>query len=116
MKSAVSITEVEISSTSLKTAIFSIKRMCLKNNLTEIKTMTVARNNSNLWLVANIEVQKEFAEEAFSLFASHTESSRRDTGNISFHTLQNRTAANKFTTVEIWQNQASLEAHQQTEH
>lgn len=78
--------------------------------------MTFAHNDSKLWLVADIEVQKEFAEEAFSLFVSHTQSSQQDTGNISFHTLQDRTAAHKFTTVEIWQDEASLKAHQQTEH
>lgn len=75
-----------------------------------------SQNNNYLWLVAHIEVQEDSAEDAFSLLASHTRASREDAGNMSFYTLQNRVTPSKFTTVEIWQNEELLKAHQQTSH
>lgn len=71
---------------------------------------------ATLYLVAHITVHPADAMAASALLRTHTDDSRRDDGNIAFQTLQDRGRGERFTTVEVWRDEAALKAHQATTH
>ena len=68
-----------------------------------------------VYVVAYFQVRPKALADAVQLFREHTKSSRTHNGNSSFHALQDRDNAATLSIIEVWRDQAALDAHQQTE-
>lgn len=60
----------------------------------------------------NPEKEQAFLEEIRSLIAD----SRKEDGNISYDLMKSTEQENTYTMVEVWQDQASVEAHGKSSH
>ena len=71
---------------------------------------------ARVYVVAHFTTRDGDDGRAGTVFRAHAEASRRDAGNGSFTVVQDRTAPQQFTTLEVWRDEAAMKAHQGTAH
>lgn len=69
-----------------------------------------------LKVVAHFYIKPEFIEKTDILFAEMVEKSRKDHGCLSYELFQVEGDTGHFVFIETWKDQASLDAHNKTEH
>ena len=73
-------------------------------------------SQKSVTLVVHFEVKAGHLEEARELFAQHQSNGRNDQGNLEFRVFQDCDEPSRFTSVETWENQEAIEAHDATDH
>jgi len=63
-------------------------------------------------VVVHIDVMNARIDEAEALIRQHAADSKKDPGVVRYEAIQETARRNHFTVVEIWKDQAALEAHE----
>ena len=73
-------------------------------------------STTTVWVVARVVSLPDKIEEVKSILTTLTQLTRQEKGCIVYNVLQNKNDPTDFTTVEEWENQASLDIHLSSTH
>lgn len=73
-------------------------------------------SSNQVTLLVRFEIQDDKISEAQELFRKHQLDGRSDQGNLRFEVFQTQENPHIFTSIETWQDKASIEAHDATDH
>ena len=83
---------------------------------TYIAPLPTAHPRSASYVVTHVDVPPAAREKIMAPLQTLAELSRKETGNLRFDVLQQKTRANHFTVVEVWRDPKAADAHELTAH
>ena len=69
-----------------------------------------------VYLTVHFRVKPDQVEAAEALFRKHVADGQRDAGNLLFLCVQDANDPSRFTSWEVWEDQACIDAHDATAH
>lgn len=79
-------------------------------------TTPAQTNDAAFYVATYIEVQPSSTNQGIALIKQYREASRAEGGNLGIDVVQETSRPNRFVIIEVWRDQSSFGAHEQTEH
>lgn len=80
-----------------------------------LATLTPATRDG-VWLVVDFFTDPAKEPQADALFKQHVKDGRQDAGNLAFFVLKDEKEPGRYTSLECWENEASIQNHDAQPH